>query len=208
MLELTRFRGHGSTPPPAKEAPARAARERNGVLLRSRRVGTLIVVALRLTVPLVIFRAPLLGGVLALVVDTADLVVFNVFGFPDDYQRLDKALDLYYLTIELVVARRWAPLPRRVAGGLYAWRLVGAVLFEVTGARWVLLVFPNVFELWWLFVAAHLRFCPDAQLTGRRAASWLAVLLVPKLAHEFVLHVWRILDEYTLSEVATKLWPG
>jgi hypothetical protein len=109
-------------------------------------VGTLIVVALRLTVPLVIFRMPLLGGVLALVVDTADLVVFNVFGFPDDYQRLDKALDLYYLTIELVVARRWAPLPRRVAGGLYAWRLVGALLFEATGARWVLLVFPNRYD--------------------------------------------------------------
>ena len=167
----------------------------------------MIVVAVRLSLPLLIFRAPLLGGVLAFVADAADLVVFNVFGFPDDYQRLDKVLDLYYLTIELIVARRWAPLPRAVAGGLYAWRLVGAVLFEATGARWVLLVFPNLFELWWLFVAAVGRFRPGYELTPRRAALWLLILLLPKLAHEYVLHVWRVLDEYTLPEFATLLWP-
>jgi hypothetical protein len=170
-------------------------------------VGVVIVVAVRLAVPLLIFRSPLLGGVLALVADTADLVVFNVFGFPDDYQRLDKALDLYYLTIELVVAGRFAPLPRAVARGLYAWRLAGAVLFEVTGARWVLLVFPNLFEPWWLFVVAMTRFRPAYELTRRRTALWLLVLLAPKLAHEYVLHVWRVLDEYTLPEAWNAVWP-
>ena len=164
-------------------------------------MGTVIVVVLRLAIPLVIFKRPLLGGALAFVADAADLVVFNVFGFPPDYQRLDKALDLYYLTIELIVARTFAPLPRAVAGGLFGWRVIGAVLFEVTGARWVLLVFPNLFELWWLFVVAARRRRPDYVLTTRRTALWLAVLLVPKLAHEYVLHVWRVLDRYTLWDV-------
>jgi hypothetical protein len=170
-------------------------------------MGVLIVVAVRLTLPLLMFRAPLTGGVLSLVVDTADLVVYNAFGFPDEYQRIDKALDLYYLTIQLVIAQRWARLPRVVAGGLYAWRLAGAVLFEVTGARWVLLLFPNLFEHWWLFVVAVRRWWPDYELTPRRTVAWLAVLLAPKLAHEYVLHVWRVLDEYTLREAAEAVWP-
>ena len=171
-------------------------------------MGVLIVVAVRLTLPLVMFRRPLLGGILAMVADTADLVVFNIFGFPDDYQRLDKALDLYYLTIQLIIAQRWARLPRTIAGGLYAWRLIGAVLFEATGTRWVLLVFPNLFELWWLFVVAATRFRPDYELTPRRTAFWLVVLLTPKLAHEYVLHVWRVLDNYTLHDVVDAAWPG
>jgi hypothetical protein len=171
-------------------------------------VGVVIVVALRLAIPLVILRRPLLGGVLSFVADTADLVAFNVFGFPRDYQRLDKGLDLYYLTIELYAARAWAPLPRAVAAGLYGWRVVGAVLFELTGARWILLVFPNLFELWWLFVAAVRRFKPAYDLTPRKTALWLAVLLVPKLAHEYVLHVWQVLDRYTLFDVLDRAWPG
>jgi hypothetical protein len=166
-------------------------------------VGILIVLAVRLTVPLIIFKRPLLGGVLSFVADAADLVVFNVFDFPDDYQRIDKGLDLYYLSIEMLVATRWAPLPRAIAGGLFGWRLVGAVLFEATGERWVLLVFPNLFELWWLLVVIA-----GQNLSRRRSATWLTALLALKLAHEYVLHVWRVLDRYTLFDVADKLWPG
>jgi hypothetical protein len=169
-------------------------------------VGVLIVLAVRLTVPLLIFRRPLLGGALSFVADAADLVVFNAFGFPDDYQRLDKGLDLYYLSIEMLVALRWAPLPRAVAGGLFLWRVVGAVLFEVTGDRWVLLVFPNLFELWWLLVV--ILGAKGQQLSRRRTAFWLVVLLVPKLVHEYVLHVWRVLDRYTLFDVVDAVWPG
>jgi hypothetical protein len=166
-------------------------------------VGVLIVLAVRLSVPLLIFRRPLLGGVLSFLADAADLVVFNAFGFPDDYQRLDKGLDLYYLSIEMIVALRWAPLPRNVAGVLYLWRVAGAVLFEVTGSRWVLLLFPNLFELWWLLVVIK-----GQDLSRRATAVWLVVLLVPKLVHEYVLHVWRVLDRYTLVDVVSAVWPG
>jgi hypothetical protein len=42
------------------------------------------------------------------------------------YAQLDKWLDLYYLALELVVARRWVELmPRRTASVLFPWRLVG-----------------------------------------------------------------------------------
>jgi hypothetical protein len=58
--------------------------------------------------------------------------------------------------------------------------------------------------MWWLFVVAATRFRPDYGLTPRRTAIWLLVLL----AHEYVLHVWRVLDNYTLSDVVDAASPG
>lgn len=115
--------------------------------------GTVVTLVVRLLVPLLIFRRPLLGGVLSIVADFSDLVFFNLWGWaPWDYQQFDKLLDLYYLTLELIVAQRFARLPRIVASILFAWRLIGVAVFEVSGQREVLMVFPNLFEGWFLLV--------------------------------------------------------
>jgi hypothetical protein len=43
----------------------------------------------------------------AILADTIDIVFFNIWGFPSiGYQRMDKLLDLYYLTFELIVVQR------------------------------------------------------------------------------------------------------
>ena len=69
------------------------------------------------------------------------------------YAQLDKVLDTYYLTIELYVAWRWRErLLRGTAAVLYAWRLVGAILFELTAFHPLLLVFPNLFENFFFYV--------------------------------------------------------
>ena len=52
------------------------------------------------------------------------------------------------------MALRWHGVERGIAVALYAYRLVGFAAFELTGAREVLFIFPNVFELWFLVVAA------------------------------------------------------
>ena len=49
-------------------------------------------------------------------------------------------------------------------------------------------------------VAARNRFAPDYALTGRRTAGALALLLALKLPQEYLLHVDRRLDNYTLPE--------
>lgn len=170
-------------------------------------MGVAVTLVVRLLVPLLIFKRPLLGGVLSIVADFADLVFFNIWGWPEwDYQSFDKVLDVYYLTIEVIVAQRFERLPRVVASALFAYRLVGVAIFEVTGARQVLMAFPNLFELWFLFVVAVARFRPGYRLTGRRTAAWLLVLLVPKLIHEYVLHVARALDDIVLFDLFEGWW--
>src|SRR5687767_8535111 len=113
-----------------------------------------IILVLRILVPLSIFRFPLLGGLLSLFLDGLDWWV-NIFGIEDiqrNYQILDKLLDIYYLSIEAYVVLRWRNESARFLGlSLYIYRLVGVILFELTGARIFLFVFMNLFESFFLF---------------------------------------------------------
>jgi hypothetical protein len=172
-------------------------------------VGGIIAIAVRLLVPLVILRRPLLGGVLAIVADASDIVIFNVWGFPSwDYQHLDKLLDLYYLALEFGVALRWQRLSRTVASALFGWRTLGVIVFETTAWRAGLLIFANLFELYFLFVLAAARMAPGYVLSRRRTLLWLLVLLVPKLLQEYLLHIARVLDNLVLFDVIADLWPS
>ncbi len=155
--------------------------------------GELIVIAIRIIVPLLILRAPLAGGIAAMLADAFDVVIVEIIGlggFGDHYSEVDKLLDTYYLTLELFVAWGWASAwAKWPAVVLFVDRVIGVVLFETTGARWLLLVFPNMFENWWLYCVVVERFFP--RLYPR---SWLTVavpfvlLLIPKLGQEWLLH--------------------
>jgi hypothetical protein len=88
-------------------------------------MGLAIVLGVRLTVPLTIFRWPLAGGLLAIAADAVDIIIFDVAGFPSflSYQEIDKLLDGYYLAIEVIVAQRWLALPRMTASALFVYRI-------------------------------------------------------------------------------------
>ena len=155
----------------------------------------LVFAVFRIAGSLPVLRWPLAGGVLAILVDLADLLLRDALdlGGVGDYQSLDKWLDQVYLGAFLIVALRWSDPARSIAVALYAYRFVGFVLFELTGERLLLLVFPNVFELWFLLVAA----------TGpARVAAWsrarlavvLLVLTAVKEAHEWAIHGGRLFD--------------
>ena len=76
--------------------------------------GELIVIALRLVVPFLIFRFWLVGGITVMLLDAADVIIIDLLGlggFGDHYAELDKVLDSYYYVIELVLALRWRELP-------------------------------------------------------------------------------------------------
>jgi len=155
--------------------------------------GAAIVVALRIVVPLLIFRQQLVGGIAAIVVDTLDVVLIDAMGlggFQGNYHQFDKLLDIYYLTIELIVALRWNnPYARNPAVVLFVYRACGVLLFEVTKQRITLFLFPNLFENWWLYCVATSRYWPRLYPRSLRlAAVSLLVLLVPKMAQEYVLH--------------------
>ena len=123
------------------------------------------------------------------------------------YHSIDKALDLYYLGLEAWVSLSWVKrVPRILSLGLFAFRVVGVVAFEVTNWRPLLFVFPNLFENWFLFVLVRCRFFPGVRLdTWPRIALWLLVLYAPKLLQEYVLHVrraqpWNWFKETVLGE--------
>jgi hypothetical protein len=156
----------------------------------------LVVGAIRVLGSLPVLRWPLAGGLLAVLVDLSDLLLRDVLdlGGLGDYQAFDKWLDQVYMAAFLVVALRWSGVERSLAVALYAWRLIGFVAFEMTGDRGLLLWFPNVFEVWFLLVAALHRFRPGFTWRPASLAVALLVLLAVKEAHEWALHGARLFD--------------
>jgi hypothetical protein len=91
-----------------------------------------------------VLRWPLAGGLLAIFVDLTDLYWMNVLdlGGVPNHQLFDKVADQVYLATFLIVAIRWTGPERTISIVLYAFRMAGFVLFELTGERAVLLLFP------------------------------------------------------------------
>ena len=112
-----------------------------------------VVVGTRLLVPLLIFRFPLPAILACLVVDGLDQTIFQTFTSIDltDYQSYDKALDtttcpgLHLDAAQLDETVRGQDRP--VPAVLPARR---RVLFELTDQRWLLMVFPNTFEYFFI----------------------------------------------------------
>ena len=177
-------------------------------------MSALIVIAIRLLVPLTILRWPLAGGLLALVIDAVDVVLVDAIAgvlhqppeFGPIYAQLDKWLDLYYLTLELVVVRRWEEMvPRRTAEVLFGWRLVGVILFEITLVRPLLLVFPNLFENYFLYILVARRWFPRfVPRTVKQSVLVSVLLLIPKELQEYVLHYAQLHPWQWLRETFIK----
>ncbi len=155
----------------------------------------LLIAAIRIAGSLPVVRWPLAGGVLALLVDLSDLPLRDTLdlGGVGDYQALDKWLDQVYLGAFLVVALRWPGPARSIAVALFTYRFVGFVFFELTGQRALFLLFPNVFELWFLLVAA----VGPVRVVGwsrTRLGGALLALLALKEVQEWALHGARLFD--------------
>ena len=128
-----------------------------------------------------------------MILDAVDVVLIELIGlggFGSHYSELDKLLDSYYLTLELIVALRWTSAWARVpATFLYVYRVIGVVAFEITDTRVLLLVFPNLFENWWLYCVFVTRFFPRLYpKSWKTTAIPLLLLLIPKLGQEYLLH--------------------
>lgn len=167
-----------------------------------------VIGAIRVAGSLPVLRWPFAGALIAILVDFSDLFWMNLLhlGGLGDYQAFDKWIDLVYMATFLAVSLRWSGLEKRVSLYLFGYRMVGIAAFEILQWRSVLLIFPNVFEFWFVFVAARDQFKPGYTLTRRRAAAWLIVLLIAKEAQEFVLHQGRYLDRYRAVDVVVDWW--
>jgi hypothetical protein len=170
-------------------------------------MGLIIVVAIRLTVPLTILRWPFLGSLMTIAADTADLIVFGLTDFPPfEYQRFDKILDVYYIVLQAIVAQHWSSPVRWTANGLLVYRMLGTVLYELSGVRVLLFVFPNLFTFFFIWCAGSTALRPEYELTPRRAAAALAVVFIPTMFLEYALHYGRWFDNLVAVDVIADAW--
>jgi hypothetical protein len=162
-------------------------------------MGIIVVLILRLLIPLTIFRWPLWGSIASMLADAFDQKLVQLLGsspFPilghifwGDYQRIDKLLDMYYLSFELIIALRWRNyLLRTIAIILFAWRAIGWIIFELGGPESVLVATPNIFEYFFLFVLIVKNYFPEIKLKFKAVLASVMIMTVIKIPQEYVLH--------------------
>ncbi|MET0772887.1 MAG: hypothetical protein ABWZ82_07375 [Candidatus Limnocylindrales bacterium] len=172
------------------------------------------VILARFLVPLLIPLWPLPTMIAALVLDAVDQTVFQSLAPDADlswYQGYDKALDVYYLGIAyLSTLRNWTNHAAfQVSRFLYYYRLVGATLFEATGLRWLLLVFPNTFEYFFDTIEAiRTRWDPRrvgaTLVVGIAACIWIFI----KLPQEWWIHIAQLDTTDIIQERIFGVPPG
>lgn len=154
------------------------------------------VVAARFLVPLLIPRYPLPALLASMLLDAVDRDIFTlVTAEPlEGYQGYDKALDVFYLSVALLAAlRNWLSFTAlRIARFLLYYRLVGVALFELTGWRPLLLLFPNTFEYFFIAYEVIVAGWLSSRLSRRdllllAAGLWVLV----KLPQEYWIHIAR-----------------
>lgn len=155
-----------------------------------------LVVVGRFALPLLIPRFPLPAIIACLILDGVDQTIFQTFGFdPPWYQGYDKAMDLFYLAIAfLSTFRNWTRTSAvQVARFLFFYRMVGVLIFELTGWRTALLLFPNTFEYFFIFYEiVRLRYDPRRFSTRFWIISAAAIWIVIKLPQEYWIHVAQL----------------
>jgi hypothetical protein len=156
------------------------------------------VIGIRLLVPLLIWRYPLPGFLLAVFIDSIDEGLLRILGvgFSEEaYQSYDKALDIYFLAIAmLAMLRNWESRAAVQLGlFLFYYRLVGVVAFELSGWRALLVIFPNTFAPYFAFYELVRTWWQPSRLRVRHYLAAAALITVGfKLPHELWLHVLQL----------------
>lgn len=139
-----------------------------------------------------ILRWPLAGATAAFLADLFDTVVYEIFGkgfIGDNYHRVDKALDTWYLLFgAIVLCRSRDNLIRAAATILYGWRFAGFIAFEITGDKLSLVLAPNIFEFFYFLEIVSRRLRPAIGTSWKRLVILLSAASVPKIVHEYLMH--------------------
>jgi hypothetical protein len=159
----------------------------------------LIISLVRIFASLIVFKFNFFGAILVILIDFSDLFMMNIIslGGVRNYQLLDKFLDLFY--IGYLITLRWEKTLRKISFLLFILRIFGFILFEFFQNRMILFIFPNIFEFW--FLGITLLFLFRAKISKRKVIIVLFASVVLKLIQEYILHVWKVLDNYRAVDV-------
>ena len=104
-----------------------------------------------------------------------------------------------------IVLFRFNVQAKKIGIILFSYRIIGMILFEVFQKRWILFLFPNFFEFWIIVIALLRLYKDDLQITRKNVGFLIIPIMSIKLLQEYVLHVNKILDNYTLIEIIEKV---
>ncbi|MEX2007199.1 MAG: hypothetical protein WD992_00300 [Candidatus Levyibacteriota bacterium] len=151
------------------------------------------IILLRLVLPLTILRFPIIGGAISVWLDNIDWHNMNFLGSSPfgEYQSIDKALDMYYLSLLAFVGLRFKNLfVRNLLISLFLYRLIGFIFFEITHTQQLLFVFPNIFENFFFFylilkkVASY-----EPKISVWMFGFFLILVSIPKMLQEYSMHI-------------------
>ena len=113
----------------------------------------ILIAIIRITGSLFTLKWAFIGSIFAVFIDLSDLFWqdFLDMGGIRNYQAFDKILDVFYMSIFLFIAIRWKNILSKIAIFLFLFRLFGLLIFEITQDRIFLLLFPNIFEFWFVY---------------------------------------------------------
>jgi hypothetical protein len=161
----------------------------------------LIISFVRIFASLIVFKFNFFGAILVILIDFSDLFMMNLIslGGVRNYQLLDKFLDLFYIVYFLLITLRWHKILRNISILLFIFRILGFILFEFFQSRIILFIFPNIFEFW--FIGITLLFLFRSKISKRKIIIVIFVSTALKLIQEYILHVWKVLDNYRAVDV-------
>jgi hypothetical protein len=163
------------------------------------------VVLARFALPLFIPVYPLPAIIACLLLDGVDQTIFQLFGFdPPFYQSYDKAMDVFYLSIAYLASlRNWThPGAVKISRFLFFFRQIGVVAFELTGLRWLLLVFPNTFEYFFIaYEGVRTRRNPLRYTFKFWVIVAAAIWIFVKLPQEYWIHIAQLDLTDTIRDV-------
>jgi hypothetical protein len=156
-----------------------------------------IVVMARFFIPLAIPRYPFPAIIAVLMLDTVDQMIFQQFtSLPlEGYQGYDKALDTYYLAITyLSTLQNWSnDCAFKIGRFLFYYRLLGVALFELTQLRALLLIFPNIFEYFFIFYEViRLKWDPELLTKEKLITATVLIWIFIKLPQEYWIHIAKM----------------
>jgi hypothetical protein len=159
---------------------------------------TLIVLIIRIIGPLIILKKPLLGALISeYVLDVSDAFIWNYFGgLPVNYSIIDKRLDMYALVLMAITLRKWKlNIPRNIALGLFGYRLIGYILFEITLNQIYFFFFANLFIFFFIFYLIAEKFEKQNYFTKPKPLIIIfSIILLLKMPQEYLLHYGKIID--------------
>lgn len=163
----------------------------------------MLVILLRVAVPLVILKFPFIGGLLSAGLDHFDLNLASAFGEEiQNYQRVDKILDFFYLSLEALVALSWVNIRvKRAALSLFFYRSLGILLFEITNTRAFLFFFPNFFEFLFLLYLFYQGISSKDYITSKKDKIFFFLALL-------FFFSFKLYQEYSLHILDQHPWPG